>query len=98
MAPISRESLQYIIHHVVLPPQLPSSAEDVGVTRDGEKQLLQLTLRSIQGLSRGSSNDVKPTLAVLEKTTRHWAVLNAEGNLPSESILKWLADAGKDGL
>ena len=98
MTPISQASLQYIIHHVVLPPQLPSSAEDVDVTRDGEKQLLQLTLQSIQRLSRRSSNSVKPTLAVLEKTIRHWAVLDAEGNLPAETVLKWLADAEKDGL
>ena len=98
MASASRESLQYVINHVVLPPQLPSSAEDVGLIRDGEKQLFQLTLESMQALSCCSSNSVKPTLAVLEKTIRHWAILNAEGYLSVGSVLKWLADAGKDGL
>lgn len=42
MAPLSTDSLEFIINHVILPPKLPQEADDPKVSRAAEQQLLRL--------------------------------------------------------
>ena len=98
MAPIPLKAIEYIVNHAVLPPQLPTSAESSLVVTEGEKHLLELTLQSVQELYRYGSTNLKPTLAVLEKTLCHWANINAAGHLSTELLTSWLASVEVDGL
>lgn len=70
MAQTSPASLKYMINHVVLPPQLPSSAEAIEVIQDGEDHILRLALQSVQELSRCCPDVLKPVLALLRKALR----------------------------
>lgn len=42
MAAMSPESLDFIMHHVVLPPKLPQEAEDLQISRAAERDLIGL--------------------------------------------------------
>lgn len=98
MAQISLQSLQYIINHVVLPPQLPSSAESSEVTQLAEQNLLQIVARSVQELLICSSNDEKLAWASLEKTFRHWRIIQHGRTLSTELLVQWLADTRPNGI
>ena len=98
MAQTSSTSLEYIINHVVLPPQLPSSAEAFQVVNNGENDILRLALQSVQELSRYCPDVLKPVLALLEKTLLQWATINASGHLSTNLLMKWLANLEIDGM
>lgn len=97
MAPILSAALHYIVNHVVLPPQLPSSVEPVEEVRQGEKNLLRLTLQAVQELSRCGSRQWEPGLAVLEKALCNWATINAAGHLSIEQLMSWLSNVEING-
>ena len=97
MAPISLQSVEYIVNHVVLPPQLPSSAESSELIRLAEQDLFQLVKRAIQELLRHSPVDEKPFWIVLEKTFRYWTTIHSQDGLPANLLLRWLSETGKDG-
>lgn len=42
MAAMPPESLEFIVHHVVLPPKLPQEAEDFQISRAAERDLIDL--------------------------------------------------------
>lgn len=97
MAQISLQSLQYVVNHVILPPQLPSSAESSEVIQLGEQYLLQIVLQSVQELSPRSSNHEQPAWASLEQTLRHWRIIQDGGTLSTELLICWLADTRPNG-
>lgn len=97
MAPVSLQSVQYIVNHVVLPPQLPSSAESPNVIRLAEQDLFQLVEQAVQKLLQHSPVDEKPLWTVLKKTFRYWKSTHNQSGLPTKHLLKWLADTDKDG-
>ena len=99
MAQISLQSLQYIVNHVILPPQLPSSAESSELTQLAEQYLLQIVLQSVEELAHRSSNDEKRAWASLERTLRHWRVIQGGGgSLATELLIQWLADTRPNGI
>ena len=98
MAHIPSVSLRYIINHVVLPPQLPSSAEPQSVVTEAEDHLLQLTLESLLKLLENLSFEEKAALQVLEKGLRNWIAANAGGRLSTDVLSKWLVEACINGI
>ena len=42
MAATTEESLEFIVHHVILPPQLPQEEEDAQISRAAERRLIKL--------------------------------------------------------
>ena len=99
MAAIPLQSVQYIVNHLVLPPQLPSSAEPPKLTRHAEQGLFQLIKHAVQELLHYSPIDEKPVWTVLKKTFRYWGLTqNRKMGLPAELLLTWLADTDKDGM
>ena len=99
MAAILLQSVEYIVNHVVLPPQLPSSAEPPKLIRLAEQGLFQLIKQAVQELLQHSPVDDKPMWTVLEKTFRYWSVTqNRKRGLPAELLLTWLTDTEKDGM
>ena len=98
MAPISLQSVQYIVNHVVLPPQLPSSAEAPELILQAEQDLFELVKQAIQELLQHSPVHEKPSWTVLEKTFRYWTTIHNQDGLPAELLLKWLSKSGKDGM
>ena len=98
MARISLQSVQYIVNHVVLPPQLPSSAESPQQIQLAEQDLFHLVKQAIQDLLRHSPVDEKPFWTVLEKTFRYWSTTHKQDGFPAELLLRWLSETGTDGM
>lgn len=72
MAQSSKESLKFIINHVVLPPKLPQEAEDPRVLRDAEQQLFQLLLSQVDSFR---AKDSQHTVSPLAETSKLWDVI-----------------------
>ena len=98
MAPTSLESVQYLVNHIVLPPQLPSSAESPQLVRLAEQDLFRLVQQAVRELLQHSPVNEKPTWILIEKTFRYWTTTHSQDGLPADHLLKWLSEAGKDGM
>lgn len=56
MAQYSKEVLEYMVHHVVLPPKLPAQAEEKAFVATAEKALLQMVCE----VARRFSEQLRP--------------------------------------
>ncbi|KAL8793776.1 MAG: hypothetical protein Q9195_003606 [Heterodermia aff. obscurata] len=92
------QSVQYLVNHIVPPPQLPSSAESPKLVRHAEKHLFRLVEQAVQQLLQHSPVNEKPIWTVLGKTFRYWTTVHNQDGLPAELLLRWVSEARKDGM
>lgn len=88
MAPLPKESIEYLINHVVLPPRLPQKAESPTVSRKGEQDLLRLVLGQVRAYSIKSSPDLGELWRIAEEMLIQWITLNVTEKLSSEALNK----------
>ncbi|KAL8826770.1 MAG: hypothetical protein Q9191_003594 [Dirinaria sp. TL-2023a] len=91
MVSITRESLDYIVNHVVLPPRLPSKAEPESAALCAERDLLQLIHSSAQEFIQHTSPEAAVTWESVERMLAQWLLLSADDTLVVDTFLQTLS-------
>lgn len=88
MSQLSKESLQYIINHVVLPPRLPQSQELPHITEDAENHLVHLTLDCVEDISSHCAPQHKQSWISVQKMLSRMTELKVGPRLPAELTIR----------
>ena len=92
MATIPRESLLFIVNHVIFPPKLPQGAESPAISRQAEQDLLRLVLRQVKAYRAKCSPDFSELWPIIDKMLAHWITLNSAEMLSSKALAKIFAE------
>ena len=90
MAAITKKSLEFIVNHVVLPPQLPQKIEDARISRAAERSLIDLLSTQRKGycqVDRQSSN-IHKTWASIEMMLDQCTLLISSDALTADLLVR----------
>lgn len=96
MAPYPKAELDYIIDHVVLPPQLPQGAESAQLTASAEKILLDWTLTTVRHFRRRCSPELMKAWVFVQDMLSRWSATNPHIDL-SQPLLEQAISTMKPG-
>ena len=99
MDSITLESVEYLVRHVVLPPKLPTIAEDSRVIRLAEHDLLTILISQLKVYFRRLTSDPRRYLgwSSVQKMLRSLLTLNSSPTLSSNLLLKAFVGMEKNG-
>ncbi|KAL8856035.1 MAG: hypothetical protein Q9178_007344 [Gyalolechia marmorata] len=79
MAQPSKQDIEYIINHVVLPPKLPQEAEDSKTVATAEQALLSLVLSTAHRFCQQCTSEFKSIWQVVTGMLSRWISLQPHG-------------------
>lgn len=102
MAAYLPESLQYFVHHVFLPSQLPQEAESLPTIKRAEQDLLRLVTTEIKAYRQRhdhatNSSEVGGAWDTIQRMVERWTVLGLEANISEQTLENMFAKFGTTG-
>lgn len=98
MASISSKSLEYMIHHVVLPPQLPNNGDD-GDFQAEDIVLLKKLSSALETFAALYSCEGKEAIQSVSAMIRNaQSILEHDGGIDEKSLIETLKDISSKGM
>ncbi|KAL8657317.1 MAG: hypothetical protein Q9226_002033 [Calogaya cf. arnoldii] len=88
MAGCSKDELEYIINHVVLPPKLPHEPEDATFVEAAEKALVNELHSTLQRFLQQCGPEFKPAWSVVQRMLMCWFTTQLFGDLSVKLLTK----------
>ncbi|KAL8720734.1 MAG: hypothetical protein Q9225_002434 [Loekoesia sp. 1 TL-2023] len=92
MAQCPKKELEFIINHVVLPPDLPQEAENSQLVASAEQFLLKLVLTTVRQFQRRCAVENRPPWLVVEKMLSCWIATKPYKDLSGKLLKKATLD------
>ena len=91
MAAMPPDSLEFIVHHVVLPPKLPQEAEDFQISRVAERNLIDLLstqLKIYHFKDERNSSSIHSVWVSVEEMLKHCKLLISTHPLSTDLLVR----------
>ncbi|KAL8801978.1 MAG: hypothetical protein Q9182_004107 [Xanthomendoza sp. 2 TL-2023] len=86
MASCSKEHLEYMIDHVILPPKLPDTAEDSEFVVAAEEALMDMVLLVVEQFQQQCSPDYKEPWLIIQRMVSRWVETEPSHGLSKELL------------